>query len=484
MPELIVRKWDGPYSFMVFQEYGLWKARRGDTGEVQFEDPSANVVLQNAVNSIQPGGTIFLKNAVSEFSDTLIARNIRLVGEDEATIIKLRNGINKDLIRPEGWVILENLVLDGNNQNNTEGTLVKSVNTGSLSSLKLKNCKMRYYCSKGVHIEETAAKVIVEECEVKYADTLPSSKLHGWGLHLNSNIAHVKNSEFYNIPNDAFDIYGEDVLIDANIINGTSDGGMHISPTSIFSTIKITKNTVLNTYNNKAIGVGRDDGLIYAYGPIVKGNYVRNIKGPGVMLQYVYDADVEGNVIKDTVSGGGLDPTGIVFLHDVQRSTVVGNKINNVAGIGIYVLGNNHNIESNTFESPGSHAVQLYKVEDSIIESNVIRNLATGRHAILFQSTPLRCIVVKNHIYKVTMGMYVVGDNHTIKGNIINTTESTGIQLSNVNKSVITENEVLNVAGGYNGIWEQAGDYNIIKNNIATVVTTGANTIAADNISP
>jgi len=61
MPELIVRKWDGPYSFMIFREYGVYKARRGDTGEVQFEDPSKSVVIQNAINSLLQGGTIFLK---------------------------------------------------------------------------------------------------------------------------------------------------------------------------------------------------------------------------------------------------------------------------------------------------------------------------------------------------------------------------------------------------------------------------------------
>jgi len=62
MPELIVRKWDGPYSFMIFREYGVYKARRGDTGEVQFKDPSPSVVLENAVNSLSQGETIIIKN--------------------------------------------------------------------------------------------------------------------------------------------------------------------------------------------------------------------------------------------------------------------------------------------------------------------------------------------------------------------------------------------------------------------------------------
>jgi len=78
MPELIVRKWDGPYSFMIFREYGVYKARRGDTGEIQFKDPSASVVIQNAVNSLLQGGTIFLKE-VQLPADVTFGSNILIV---------------------------------------------------------------------------------------------------------------------------------------------------------------------------------------------------------------------------------------------------------------------------------------------------------------------------------------------------------------------------------------------------------------------
>jgi len=78
MPELIVRKWDGPYSFMIFREYGVYKARRGDTGEVQFKDPSKSVVIQNAINSLLQGGTVFLKE-VQLPSGLTIPSNVLIV---------------------------------------------------------------------------------------------------------------------------------------------------------------------------------------------------------------------------------------------------------------------------------------------------------------------------------------------------------------------------------------------------------------------
>jgi len=78
MPEMIVKKWDGPYSYMVFFERGLYRARRGDTAEVPFEDPSASVVIQQAVNSLLHGGTIFLKE-VQLPNDVTFGSNILIV---------------------------------------------------------------------------------------------------------------------------------------------------------------------------------------------------------------------------------------------------------------------------------------------------------------------------------------------------------------------------------------------------------------------
>jgi len=97
MPELIVRKWDGPYSFMIFREYGVYKARRGDTGEVQFEDPSANVVLQQAINTLT-SGVIYIKNG--EYHDinlTINKDSIALIGESFRGVIFYRKA-NADAI--------------------------------------------------------------------------------------------------------------------------------------------------------------------------------------------------------------------------------------------------------------------------------------------------------------------------------------------------------------------------------------------------
>jgi len=83
MPELIVRKWDGPYSFMVFKEYGVWKARRGDNGEIQFEDIKPAEVLQSAIDALPEGGTVFLKEDLCDCTgeDIVLKKGVSLKGE-------------------------------------------------------------------------------------------------------------------------------------------------------------------------------------------------------------------------------------------------------------------------------------------------------------------------------------------------------------------------------------------------------------------
>jgi len=85
MPELIVRKWDGPYSFMIFREYGVYKARRGDTGEIQFKDKNAATVVESAINALTPGRT--WKETILFKGEMELSRHIEL-----ASYLRLVNG--------------------------------------------------------------------------------------------------------------------------------------------------------------------------------------------------------------------------------------------------------------------------------------------------------------------------------------------------------------------------------------------------------
>jgi len=126
MPELIVRKWDGPYSFMVFREEGLYKARRGDNGSIQFEDPELHEVLNDVWNALTPNRTqkerVVLKGSF-ELTDTIKVPSYTILVVDGK--LKLADGVNKPLLQevnPTGGVTeieIHGGEYDGNKANQT-----------------------------------------------------------------------------------------------------------------------------------------------------------------------------------------------------------------------------------------------------------------------------------------------------------------------------------------------------------------------------
>jgi len=121
MPELIVRKWDGPYSFMIFREEGLYRARRGDNGKIQFEDPKLHEVLNDVWNALTPNRTwkekVVLKG---EFTLTdMLSLPSHLALDLTHAKIKLADNVNKTVICAENQSDIEVIggEIDGNKAN-------------------------------------------------------------------------------------------------------------------------------------------------------------------------------------------------------------------------------------------------------------------------------------------------------------------------------------------------------------------------------
>jgi len=154
MPELIVRKWDGPYSFMVFREYGVYRARRGDTGEVQFEDPDAGVVVLNAIKTLINGGRIFLRNDEYNTVHEVICETdgIEIIGESKEKTIWNYTGAGDAFIfrgTPITGVALKNMTIQSNGEDEYAIKL-ESVVSSLFENLYLYNHGGRaIYCDAG-----------------------------------------------------------------------------------------------------------------------------------------------------------------------------------------------------------------------------------------------------------------------------------------------------------------------------------------------
>jgi len=155
MPELIVRKWDLPLDYMVFKERGLVKARRGDTGEIQFEDVSATDVLLAIKEAMPDGVHVLIKRGLYWVEKTLVwGTNDLIVGEGASstgTVLKAKEGLNDNVVEIKDvaggtyalYAQLCNLRIDGNKdgQTATSNALVIDARHSTFKDLCVINAK-------------------------------------------------------------------------------------------------------------------------------------------------------------------------------------------------------------------------------------------------------------------------------------------------------------------------------------------------------
>ncbi|MEM4846747.1 MAG: glycosyl hydrolase family 28-related protein [Thermosphaera sp.] len=115
-------------SYIVFKEAGKVIAKNGKTGQIEFSDTDASTVIQSAIDA-STGGVVYIKEGTYYITNTIsLARNVRLVGSGETTVLKLGDGVNKDILLIPRYAInsgIERLRLDGNKANNTRGSCIK-----------------------------------------------------------------------------------------------------------------------------------------------------------------------------------------------------------------------------------------------------------------------------------------------------------------------------------------------------------------------
>ena len=120
-----------PYSYEIYKEGGLIKAKNGRTGQVEFKDTDAATVIQRAIDALPTGGKIFIKNGTYLITKTLdfssVGRGAVLEGESMyKAILKLADGANVDIIKHDPaeetyFFEIRNLRIYGNRAKNTSG---------------------------------------------------------------------------------------------------------------------------------------------------------------------------------------------------------------------------------------------------------------------------------------------------------------------------------------------------------------------------
>jgi len=469
MPELIVRKWDGPYSFMIFREYGVYKARRGDTGEVQYEDPSARVVMQNAADSLLQGGTIFVKGGVHEVdwqtSLNITNSNIEIVGEGDATII--RHTEPPPGTTTGGQPVIKAVGVDNIKVRNIQifgQTTVDAITFGEVgiqfdgvTDFEVKNCYFKELTNGAIDVRGGSKNGVIAGNRLDSGKTV-GTMVGFYGATINQDITVEDN--IVNTYDAAFNVSNvKHVSITGNICNA------HVAVDTGLTTGQsvedfIFEGNLINAAGGRAIQIYSFSNADYGDFKKVKirDNVIYGQSDNGIRVWNVFgafeDVEITGNVIIGGDEGIEVNPGA-----DKQITvTVKDNIIHDCDGIGLL----------------------LRSIIYSPIEGNVIFNC--GKDTGL--SDPLRAGI---HIYGHAS---YLSQYNSIRNNIIYTTTETqryGIYIYDTTRYTAISG---NIVTGHplNGIIEQnTADYNVITNNDvrgntgAGIVTVGANTEVRNN---
>jgi len=438
MPELIVRKWDGPYSFMVFREYGVYKARRGDTGEVQFEDPSASVVIQQAANSLLHGGTIFLKE-VQLPSGLTIPTNVLIVEDYQGVrSFYTSRDVYPPAVEPASYIVFK------------DGDLVKAKNgqTG----------------------------------EVEFSDSDAATVLQSAITAMNGGVLFIKEGT-YEITG-SIDLAGKQgITIEG--VHGTHAGKSTLLKladdanvpifTKVESPALISRINIRNLYlhGNSANNPTTIDGLIKFVGvkhAAFENLRIADVNGDGIYLSTCEDIIISrcriSGTSKDGVEVGGS--TNVI----VSENTIYTNTDTSVyvrLSAGVKILGNNIDQSGG-----GLYGIFVYRAAETEDYNVIAENYIVGG-----SRTAGACVYIQNsNLNRVIVNSLLRGDRY-------------GLVLDDADRNVILGNIIGNPSGYTDqdyGVYERdTSDYNQIELNHFINVTypvtkVGSNTKVHRNI--
>jgi len=160
-------------SYIIFKKGTKTYAKNGETGHIEFEGSDDAKLIQQAIDNIPEGGTIYIRNGTYYIGSKLtIDKRIRLCGEHmDKTKLYLKDNVNDDMIYIENtttteyFQTIENMYLYGNSDNNTAGHAINQ-EAGS-SDIQIRNMFITHFPYYGIRLN-TAWGAVVHRCCIEH----------------------------------------------------------------------------------------------------------------------------------------------------------------------------------------------------------------------------------------------------------------------------------------------------------------------------
>jgi len=415
MPELIVRKWDGPYSFMVFREYGVYKVRRGDTGEVQFKDTSAPSVMEQVRNALPNGGRVII------------------VGR--GTVYDMSSVLNIDGLTDFELIGVGYPTLDfSGSPANTSSIWFQStgITNGLIRGLRIINSKKAAIIGKGT-------KVTIEDCIIENADLQ--------GINMQGTDIAILNNKIDGVVNEFGIVLGGKVdnatVVNNKVRNCQSQSGIQWGYSG--SGVTIADNVIVNCANGISIGGKEAGGYYYTEKCLITDNVIRSPSANGIEVMKKTDAD-PSHVVRDfKVSNNKIYDAGGYGLRARDIDTIIfEDNLVKSARYGLYTEGTNINLEvlRNRFYSLTLHGISIVH-DNVIIRGNRINTTGSNGDGIyLLSGNTFTNVLIEENIFE-NIGRDAIrnlysGNLPNVRRNIGFITENSGLAtIPNGSSSVV-----------------------------------------------
>ncbi len=143
-------------SCIIFKDGNTIYAKNGTTGKIDFQGTDASTVIQDTINIMNEGQTLFIRNGIYDLTTAAlnVTRGINIIGEAAVTTGVSSNGtLYGSVLRRSGNVlsvnmqtkasfnvVIKNIALDGMDQS-ASGLLLKYFH-GTIDSVLIKNCNI------------------------------------------------------------------------------------------------------------------------------------------------------------------------------------------------------------------------------------------------------------------------------------------------------------------------------------------------------
>lgn len=249
-----------------------------DVANYVCDGTSDEAQITEAITSLTTGGSILLSEGTFNISDNIsMLSNISLNGTGYATILKLADDINKNIIMGTNLsnIQIQNLQIDGNKANNSyqndedsqNGILVQEWYNSLINNILIQNC-----VSDGIRlIPETGTSSSQNQASILSNIISKSNAKNGISFGTWLEYTNIINSHFISNTENGVKLESANINFDNCQMVSNTESGIRLNSSdkttnNSFSNCKINHNTEHGIYSNGAIGLNISNSDIIANG--------------------------------------------------------------------------------------------------------------------------------------------------------------------------------------------------------------------------